>query len=76
MKLFGYLRIIFERQGSEKGTFIFIAEFIYIHIKYPVEVGRLHTPEPNTFKLSFSQFLTFNTSKNPCLRSFWSLCRP
>ena len=29
-----------------------------------VEVGRLHTPSPNTFKLSFSQFQTFNHSKN------------
>ena len=28
-----------------------------------VEVGSLHTPQPNTFKLSFSQFLTFNPSK-------------
>ena len=24
MKLFGFLRIIFERQGPEKGTFIFL----------------------------------------------------
>ena len=29
-----------------------------------VEVGRLHTPQPNTFKLNCSQFLTFNPSKN------------
>ena len=29
-----------------------------------VEVRSLHTPEPNTFKLSFSQFLTFNQSRN------------
>ena len=28
-----------------------------------VEVGSLHTPEPNTFKRSFSLFLTFNPSK-------------
>ena len=29
-----------------------------------VEVGRLHTPQPNTFKLSISQILTFNPSRN------------
>jgi hypothetical protein len=27
------------------------------------EVGSLHTPQPNTFKLRFSQSLTFNPSK-------------
>ena len=26
MKLFGFIRIIFERQGPEKGTFLFFAE--------------------------------------------------
>ena len=31
---------------------------------YTVEVDILHTPWPNTFKFSFSQFLTFNPSKN------------
>ena len=30
---------------------------------YTVEVRSLDTPQPNTFKLSFSQFLTFNPSK-------------
>ena len=44
VKLFGFLLIIFERQGPEKGKFLFFAEF--------------------TFKLSFSQFLTFNPSNN------------
>ena len=29
-----------------------------------VEVRSLHTPQPNTFKHSFSQFLTFNPGKN------------
>ena len=29
-----------------------------------VEVRSLHTPYPNTFKLSFSEFLTFNPNKN------------
>ena len=32
-----------------------------------VEVGSLHTPKQNTFKLGFSQFLTFNPSKNSIL---------
>ena len=31
---------------------------------HTVEVGSLQTPEPNTFKLSFSQFLTFDPNKN------------
>ena len=30
---------------------------------YTVEVESLHTPQQNTFKLSFTQFLTFNPSK-------------
>ena len=32
-----------------------------------VEVESLHTPEPNTFKLHFSQFLTFNPCKKKSL---------
>jgi hypothetical protein len=31
---------------------------------HTVEVRSLHITQPNTFKLSFSQFLTFNPSKN------------
>ena len=34
-----------------------------IYSVYTIEIGSLHTPWPNTFKLSFSQFLTFNPSK-------------
>ena len=35
-----------------------------VSISCTVEVGSLHTPKPNTFKLSISQFRTFNPSKN------------
>ena len=31
MKLFGFLQIIFERQGPEKGTFIFLLS-LYIYL--------------------------------------------
>ena len=42
---------------------------IYIFFKYTVEVGSLHIPQPNTFKLSFSQFLTIIQVKIPWFMS-------
>jgi hypothetical protein len=40
-----------------------ILELMNTH-RSTVEIGSLHTPLPNTFKISFSQFLTFNPRKN------------
>ena len=45
-----------------KHSYIYTYIHTYKHIT-TVEVGSLHTPQPNTFKLSFTPFLTFNPSK-------------
>jgi hypothetical protein len=59
------LRLGAERTVYDSGTGVFDHFLGFpLTLVYTVEVGSLHTPYPNTFKLSFSPFLIFNPSKN------------
>ena len=42
MKLFGFLQIIFERQGPEKGTFIYCILYHLLHLAYAAWPSLIH----------------------------------
>ena len=66
MKLSGFLRIIFERQGPEKGTLLFLLSFIYICIYFILFYWILVNATLTLLDLIFIYLIYFNICVYHC----------